>query len=118
MIIAVDFDGTVHTGQYPEIGYIRQGCIEALRRLHDAGHYIIIWTCREGREQTQAVNWLLAKGVPFDRINENHPDNLVRYPDNNRKIYADVYVDDRQVGGLPSWDEISDYIMKMEHHGN
>lgn len=50
-----------------------------------------------------ALNWLLEQGIPFDRINAHEPQNLARYGDDPRKIYAHCYIDDKQVGGLPTW---------------
>lgn len=113
MIIAIDFDGTLHTGQWPAIGEPMAYAPDAVRRLKDAGHYIIIWTCREGAEQTAAVNWLLDQGIPFDRINDHHPDSRRLYGYAARKVNADLYIDDRQLGGLPAWPEILDQVEAM-----
>ena len=113
MIIAVDFDGTIHSGNYPAIGYIRPDVKEVLQNLRKEGHYIIIWTCRTGDDLLVAINWLLENKIEFDKINDNHPDNIKTYAGNTRKVYADVYVDDKQVGFLPRWREIEDYINKI-----
>ena len=53
---------------------------------------------------------MLEKGIPFDRVNDNHPDGIARHNNNSRKVYADVYVDDKQVGGLPMWQDVYKYI--------
>ena len=111
MIIAVDFDGTLHTGEYPEIGAPAPYAIETMRRLKADGHTIITWTCREGQLQTNMINWLLKKGIPFDQINENV--GWEQYGYNARKVNADVYIDDRNVGGLPTWKEIYELITNM-----
>lgn len=112
MIIAVDFDGVLHTGDYPIIGSPLADARAVLQRLHSAGHYIILWTCRNDDQLLEAINWLLMHEIPFNRINDNSPDNLTDYGKNTRKVYADVYVDDHQVGGLPSWLEIERFINK------
>ena len=52
--------------------------------------------------------------IPFDRINAHEPQNLARYGDDPRKIYAHCYIDDKQVGGLPTWPEIYEYITNEE----
>lgn len=117
MIIAVDFDGTLHTGEWPEIGYLTPGAVKAISKLKEDGHYIIINTSRDGKELIEAVNWLLLKGIPFDRVNDNHPANTLRYGSNSRKVFAHVYIDDRQVGGLPSWQDIYDYISTLPNVG-
>ena len=108
MIIAIDFDGTLHTGEWPGIGAPAPYAIEVMKRLHDDGHYLIIWTCREGKYQTDMINWLSEKGIPFDRINDNTE--WEQYGYNARKVNADVYIDDRNLGGLPTWREIYDII--------
>lgn len=114
MIIAIDFDGTLHTGAFPNIGEMALNAKECMQRLKNDGHYLIIWTCRCGDRQTEAINWLLEKGIPFDRINEHEPENLAKYETNARKVYAHLYVDDRQIGGLPPWQDIYNYITEEE----
>jgi hypothetical protein len=111
MTIAVDFDGTLHTGQYPEIGLPAPYAADVLQRLSTEGHYIIIWTCRENKTQTDMVNWLIENQIPFNRINDNIE--WEQYGYNARKVNADVYIDDRQLGGLPPWDEIYNIISGM-----
>jgi len=106
MIIAVDFDGTLHTGQWPKIGAPKPYAAEVMNKLKSEGHYLIIWTCRAGDELIEAINWLHEKGISFDRVNDNHPDGIRKYGNNSRKVYADVYIDDGQIGGLPTWNEI------------
>ncbi len=106
MIIAVDFDGTLHTGEWPSIGEPMPWAVDTMRRLKADGHYLIIWSCREGREQTAMINWLLAHGFPFDRINDHHPDSIAKYGGDARKVFSDLYIDDKQLGGLPDWAEI------------
>lgn len=114
MIIAVDFDGTLHTGTYPTIGEPRPGAREYMQKLKDDGHYLIIWTCRVGDRLLEAINWLLSQDIPFDRVNDQNPENKAKYGDITRKIYAHLYIDDKQVGGLPPWPDILDYVEKLE----
>lgn len=115
MTIAVDFDGTLHDGAFPNIGNPADGAVEAMRALHKEGHYLILWTCRCGDRLTEAINWLLESGIPFHRVNEHEPSNLAKYDSNARKVYAHLYIDDRQIGGLPSWTEILDYVRVKEN---
>lgn len=114
MILAIDFDGTLHMGQYPAIGIPMPYAIEVMKQLKADGHYIIINTCRSNGYLTEAINWLLSKGIPFDRVNDNHPETVEKYNSDSRKIYAHIYVDDKQVGGLPPWGEIYNYITEAE----
>lgn len=113
MILSIDFDGTLHLGIFPEIGVIAPYAKWAMKTLHDDGHYLIINTCRSGDSLLEAINWLLEQGIIFDRVNDNHPGNIAEYRGNTRKIYADMYIDDKQVGGLPTWPEILDAIIKI-----
>lgn len=115
MIIAVDFDGTLHDGEYHAIGNPIKDAIETMQALkYREYHYLIIWTCREGVLLTEAINWLLENNIPFDRINDHEPKNKAKYGDTTRKVYAHLYIDDKQVGGLPSWPVIHDYVWKLE----
>ena len=84
--------------------------IEKMKQLKAAGHYIIINTCRCDEHLIAAINWLLEKGIPFDRVNDNHPAGVITHGSNSRKVFADIYVDDRQVGGLQTWPYTFDYI--------
>lgn len=115
MILAVDFDGTLHLGQYPKIGAVAPYACEAMKALVAEGHYLIINTCRSGDLLLEAINWLLKEGIPFDRVNDNHPGNTEKYNSNSRKVYAHLYVDDKQVGGLPTWPEIVEYVRRVEN---
>lgn len=114
MIIAVDFDGTLCRGTYPCIDGQQPYAAETMKRLLLDGHYLIIWTCRSGERLTDAINWLLEQDIPFHRINAHEPANLARYGDNTRKVYAHCYIDDKQVGGLPPWPDIYNWITEQE----
>ena len=118
MIIAIDFDGTLHTGTYPAIGGAQPYAVQVMQELAAAGHYLIIWTCREAARQTEMINWLLDHKIPFHRVNEHNPEQIATYGGSSRKVYAHLYIDDRQVGGLPSWDKIADYVKKLEKEYN
>lgn len=103
MIIAVDFDGTLCDSRYPQIGNPLPGAVECMKRLHEDGHYLIIWTCRTDKHLKDAINWLLEQGIPFDRVNDHNPDNLRLYGEGDLKVFADVYIDDQNLGGFPGW---------------
>jgi hypothetical protein len=104
MIIAIDFDGTIVEHEYPEIGPLKPYAKEVINRICDLGHYVIIWTCRgwDGTLQ-QAIEFLNRNGIKFHKANQN-ADNIDfnAFP----KIYADIYIDDRNLGGIPSWPDI------------
>ncbi len=110
LIIAVDFDGVLNAREYPHVGATVAGAVAAMKELKKQGHHLIIWTCREGHDQTVAVNWLLEKGIPFDGINQNARKNIEEHSNDSRKVFADLYIDDRQVGGFPGWQSVLEYV--------
>jgi len=116
MIIAVDFDGTLHTGEYPDTGAPKPYAVEAMQRLKADGHYLIIWTCREYASQFAMIGWLNKHKIPYDQINDHAPNSAKDFGYESRKVYADVYIDDHNLGGLPTWHEIYDIISgKVKH---
>ncbi len=96
-IIAVDFDGTLCRDEYPEIGEANAVLIRYLKNQKRKGARLILWTCRNGRLLEQAVEWCRRHRLEFDAVNENLPEILKRYGGDSRKIYADVYIDDKSV---------------------
>lgn len=118
MILAIDFDGTIAIDNYPEIGVAVPYSIDTICKLKSDGHYIIVNTCRCDDRLVEAINWMLERGVPFDRVNDNHPEETIKYDSNSRKVFAHIYVDDKQVGGLPPWPEIYEYVTEEERRYN
>ncbi len=105
MIIAVDFDGTIVDHKYPEIGKEKVFAFETLKAFQKQGHLLILWTFRAGRELDEAVNYCLKHGVEFYAVNKSFPEEI--YDETvSRKINADLFIDDRIVGGFPGWGEI------------
>lgn len=105
LTIAVDFDGTIVTHQYPAIGKEIPFAIDTLKALQKEGHRIILWTFRVGEELDAAVGFCRSRGLEFYAINKNYPEE--KFHENiGRKILADIYIDDRNFGGLPPWTEI------------
>jgi len=107
MIIAVDFDGTVVEHQYPAIGPLKEGAKETLLAFRKAGHKIAIWTCRAGKEEQDVRRFLVDNGLPFDSINTAVPGTDL----GTRKIYADVYIDDKAIRYEDNWKEIRRLIV-------
>ncbi len=104
MIIAVDFDGTIVEHRYPRIGKERPFALATLRQLLSDGHYLILWTVREGRLLDEAVEYCRAGGVEFHAVNAGIDEDPDGY--SHRKISADLFIDDRNLGGLPDWGDI------------
>ncbi len=99
MIIAVDFDGTICESEWPEIGKPLPGSIETMKALQETGHTLILWTCRSGKCLDDAVDWLFNKGIVPDAVNKNVERDFLTLGD-TRKIYADIYLDDRSFFGI------------------
>jgi hypothetical protein len=109
-ILAIDFDDTIVDSDYPTVIRLREGAKEYINKLYDDGFYIIIWTCRSKKHEQVAELYLLNHGIKFHKINQHHPQQLFLYEHESRKIYADVYVDDKCLTGLPDWPEIYEII--------
>jgi hypothetical protein len=110
MTIAVDFDGTIVEHDYPKIGKPIPFAFEVLRKLHREEHHkLILWTMREGRLLQEAVDYCAKNGVYFYAHNKNYPEEEFQDGD-PRKIAADIYIDDRNIGGLPDWGTIYNMI--------
>ncbi|MGM0375153.1 MAG: BT0820 family HAD-type phosphatase [Bacteroidota bacterium] len=105
MVIAVDFDGTIVEHRYPDIGKEKLFAFETLKALQDQGHLLILWTFRTGKELEEAVDFCLRNGLEFYAVNKSYPEEEFDGT-MSRKISADVFVDDRNVGGFPGWGEI------------
>jgi hydroxymethylpyrimidine pyrophosphatase-like HAD family hydrolase len=103
--IAVDFDGTIVENRYPKIGKPILFALETLLHLQKDGHLLILWTYRSGRELQEAVEFCKQKGIVFYAVNKSYPEEM--YDESlSRKIQADIFIDDRNIGGLRGWGEI------------
>jgi len=72
MILAIDFDGTIVDHQYPEIGDLKPNAVETIQQWHNAGHQIIIWTCRHTDSDIIPMKEFLNENkIPYDAINDN-----------------------------------------------
>ena len=107
MIIAVDFDGTIVEDRYPDIGPEKPFATETLRMLIEKGHLLVLWTVRQGPDLDKAVQWCHERGVDFYAVNKDYPEETQqgnnRY---SRKLKVDIFIDDRNVGGIPDWGTI------------
>ena len=94
-IIAVDFDGTLCASAFPDIGAPNIPLIDLLIARRRNGCRVLLWTCRVGEQLEAAVSWCRMFGLEFDAVNENLPEINDLYGNETRKIYADVYLDDK-----------------------
>ena len=102
MVIAVDFDGTIVKHKYPQIGEEIPFAIETLKLIQsELRHQLILWTVREGELLDEAVHFCRMRGLEFYSVNQNHPESSIT--NNPRKLMADLFIDDRNFGGIPEW---------------
>jgi hypothetical protein len=111
MIIAIDFDGTCVTHEFPEIGS-DIGAVPVLKDLVKNGHHLILFTMRsnngilplvttEGIIETSgnflddAVNWFKENGIPLYGIQVNPTQSGWT---TSPKAYAQLYIDDAAFG--------------------
>lgn len=106
MIIAVDFDGTIVEHRYPEIGKEIPFAIETLKMLQREGHRLILWSVREDKLLEEAVEFCRQRGLEFYAVNTNYPEEKSGHEHFSRKLKADVFIDDRNLGGLFDWGSI------------
>ena len=104
-IIAVDFDGTIVEDRYPSIGKPMMFAFETMKMLQKDGHRLILWTYRENSELHDAVEFCSKKGVEFYAVNKNFPEEIYD-PLIPRKLKADIFIDDRNIGGFLGWGKI------------
>lgn len=107
MTIAIDFDGTIVEHRYPEIGKEIPFAIDTLKMLINDHHKLILWSVREGELLDEAVAWCRERGVEFYAVNRDYPEETTgNNPHFSRKLKADIFIDDRNIGGLPDWGTI------------
>ncbi len=114
MIIAVDFDGTIVEHKYPQIGRELPFATSTLRKLIDEKHMIILWTVRRGKLLQEAVDWCKERGVEFYAVNKNFPEENIDNEGGYCKVNAELFIDDRNLGGLPDWGKIYKMISESK----
>lgn len=115
MVIAVDFDGTIVENRYPDIGPEAPFAIDTLKMLIAERHKVILWTTREDNLLDDAVEWCKNRGVEFYAVNKDYPEETKATNNHfSRKIKAEVWIDDHNVGGLPDWGTIYHMIKERK----
>lgn len=117
LIIAIDFDGTVVDDAYPKIGKPKLFAFETLLRLKKDGHRLILWTYRSGQRLEEAVEFCKENGLEFYAVNKSFPEEQLDYT-KSRKIHADIFIDDRNIGGFMGWGEIYQMLANPKYHPN
>ena len=106
MLIAVDFGGTIVEHRYPEIGPEIPFAIQTLKMLQKEGHRLVLWSVREGKLLEDAVDFCRERGLEFYSVNSNYTEEQTDHQNFSRKLKADVFIDDRNVGGMLDWGSI------------
>ena len=104
-VIAVDFDGTIVEHKFPKIGKEMMFAFATLKELQKKGHKLILWTFRDGELLDEAVEYCRQNGVEFYAVNKSYPEEVYDLSI-SRKINADIFIDDRNVGGFLGWSKI------------
>lgn len=113
MLIAVDFDGTIVEHKYPAIGPEIPFAIETLKKLKADRHKLILWSVREGKLLEEAVEFCRQRGLEFYAVNRDYPEEEKGQNNHySRKLKADLFIDDRNLGGLPDWGTIYEMVTK------
>jgi hypothetical protein len=105
MKIAVDFDGTIVEHMYPAIGKEMLFAFQTLKELQKKGHMLILWTYRAGKELDEAVEYCRMNGIEFYAVNKNYPEEVMN-DSISRKVDAELFIDDRNLGGFPGWSAV------------
>lgn len=113
LTIAVDFDGTIVEDDYPKVGKAKLFAFDTLKTLQEKGHRLILWTYRSGKTLEDAVAFCKENGIVFYAINKSFPEEVFD-PKYSRKINADIFIDDRNIGGMLGWGEIYQNLIKEE----
>lgn len=97
-VIAVDFDGTLCEDMYPYIGKPNRTLIKSLIDIRKKGFAdVILYTCRSGEKLEEAIKFCSDLGLEFDAVNQNLPRIIEKFGSDTRKIFADLYIDDKYV---------------------
>lgn len=100
MFIAIDFDGTIVTHEYPNVGRPVPNALRVMKRLQEAGHKLILWTMRDGEELKAAQTYCKENGISFFGVNQNPDQDWSTSP----KAYANIYIDDAALGCPTTYD--------------
>lgn len=110
LTLAIDFDGTLVEHRYPAIGAEIPFAVDTLKMLQAEGYRLILWSVREGSLLDEAEEWCEKRGLTFYAINKNYPEETIEDDLYSRKLKADLFIDDRNIGGLPDWGVIYQMI--------
>jgi len=108
--IAIDFDGTIVENRYPGIGKPKSFAFQTMKKLEEQGFTLILWTYRSGEKLQEAVDFCKENGIEFYAVNKSYPEEEYTN-DISRKIQADIFIDDRNIGGFLGWGKVYQLLM-------
>ena len=108
--LAIDFDGTIVEDAYPKIGKPNIFAFETLKKLQSEGYRLILWTYRSGKYLEEAVEFCRKNGVEFYAVYSSFEWEIFYGETQSRNIVADLFIDDRNLGGFPGWGEVYNII--------
>lgn len=101
MVIAIDFDGTCVTHEFPKVGK-DIGAVPVLKELVKNGHQLVLFTMRSDsldvtgdRHLSDAIDWFEENGIPLYGIQKNPTQHQWT---SSPKAYAQLYIDDAALG--------------------
>ena len=113
LIIAIDFDGTIVEDAYPAVGKPKLFAFDTLKKLQNECHRLILWTYRSGKKLEEAVKFCESNGISFYAVNASYEDEEID-SEKSRKIHADIFIDDRNVGGFIGWGNVHQLLLNQE----
>lgn len=115
--LAIDFDGTIVEDAYPRIGKAQPFAFETLKKLESKGYRLILWTYRHGQRLEEAVEFCRKNGIEFYAVNSSFEGEVFDGNTQSRKLDADIFIDDRNLGGFPGWGEVYEIVTQKIEFG-
>lgn len=93
MTVAIDFDGTLVSWNFPLVGK-DIGAVDVCKDLIKKGVKIILFTMRDKEYLDDAVKWCKDNGIELYGVNSNPNQTWSE----SRKVHSDIYIDDQALG--------------------
>ena len=116
-IYAVDFDGTLCENAWPDIGKPNHSLISTLKKAREKGDKVILWTCRTADRLDDAIAWCKEQGLEFDAVNENLPEIIGQFGTESRKVFANIYIDDKAINPDKTMNLMMQMMMQSPRKG-
>ena len=115
-ILAIDFDGTLVSDNFPNIGELNTKLFKEVKTLQEEfGVKIILWTSRTLEMLDDAVKFCEDNGLKFDAVNQNIKEVMELTGQDTRKVYADLYIDDK---AIPAFQDPLYWVNKLGVEAN